>query len=126
MKTCLILPLVVFASISAFGQGDPFEAAVGTLVNSTVEAVKSSGNKKLAVLDVRDLQDLSSPFGRYLAEQLSVGLVMAKGDFTVVDRMNLKSILAEHKLSEVSRGIAAIPALLGHAGISEHGHDGTR
>ena len=41
----------------------------------------------------------SSELGRYIAEQLTVNMVMGKRDFSVLDRANLKSILAEHKLT---------------------------
>ena len=51
------------------------------------------------MLDFTDLQGSSSELGRYIAEQLSVDLVMGKHDFAVLDRANLKSILAEHKLT---------------------------
>jgi hypothetical protein len=37
--------------------------------------------------------------GKYIAEQLTVDLVMGKLDFAVLDRANLKKILAEHKLT---------------------------
>jgi TolB-like protein len=53
----------------------------------------------VTVLDFSDLQGGSSELGKYIAEQLIVDLVMDRKDFSVLDRANLKSILAEHKLT---------------------------
>src|SRR4051794_7750467 len=62
-------------------------------------AVKENGKKKVTVLDFTDLEGQTSELGRYIAEQLTVDLVMNRKDFAVLDRANLKSILAEHKLT---------------------------
>ena len=70
----------------------------GVATNLAVQ-IKDHGNKKVTVLDFTDLQGAQSELGRYIAEQLSVDLVMGKHDFAVLDRANLKSILAEHKLT---------------------------
>ena len=61
--------------------------------------ISDHGKKKVTVLDFTDLQGGSSEFGRYIAEELTVNLVMGKRQFSVLDRANLKSILAEHKLT---------------------------
>lgn len=63
------------------------------------KALVAKGKKKVAVTDFVDLQGRPTELGRFLAEQLSVELVNAPG-ISVMDRANLKSILAEHKLSE--------------------------
>ena len=61
--------------------------------------VKENSKKKVTVLDFTDLQGGSSELGKYVAEQLMVNLVIVKKDFAVLDRANLKKILAEHKLT---------------------------
>lgn len=61
--------------------------------------VKESGRKKVAIADFTDLQNKPVEIGRYLSEQITVNLVSSKGGFKVVDRANLNSILAEHKLT---------------------------
>jgi len=55
--------------------------------------------KKVAILDFSDLSGTQSQLGRYIAEELSVHLVEKRLDFSVMDRANLKTILAEHKLT---------------------------
>src|ERR1051326_1481174 len=63
-------------------------------------AIKEHGGKKVTVLDFTDLQGNSEgELGKYIAEQLTIDLVMSKRDFSVLDRANLKKILAEHKLT---------------------------
>lgn len=61
--------------------------------------IKENGKKKVTVLDFTDLQGGGSELGKYVAEELTVNLVMNKRDFSVLDRANLKSILTEHKLT---------------------------
>jgi len=67
------------------------------LVGTGIDRV--DGKKKVTVLDFTDLQGGASELGKYIAEQLTVNLVMGKREFSVLDRANLKSILAEHKLT---------------------------
>jgi TolB-like protein len=69
------------------------------LTEDLAAKVTTNGSKKITVLDLTDLQGGSSELGKYIAEQLTVDFVMSKRDFAVLDRANLKSILAEHKLT---------------------------
>jgi hypothetical protein len=64
---------------------------------------KEQGTKKLAVIDFTDLDGNGSELGKYIAEQLTIDLVMEKREFAVLDRANLQKILAEHKLT--SKGL---------------------
>ena len=62
--------------------------------------IKDQNKKKVAVLDFTDLEgSANGELGRYIAEQLTIDMVMEKRDFAVLDRANLKKILAEHKLT---------------------------
>jgi len=69
------------------------------LTENLATKMAAHGCKKVTVLDFTDLQGGSSELGKYIAEQLSVDFVMTNRDFSVLDRANLKSILAEHKLT---------------------------
>ena len=70
-----------------------------TLTEKLASQIKDQGKKKVAVLDFTDLQGGTTELGRYVAEQLTVDFVMGKRDFSVLDRANLRKILAEHKLT---------------------------
>lgn len=72
---------------------------LSSLAAKLAAQVKENGKKKVTVLDFTDLQGGSSELGRYIAEELTVNLVMNKKDFSVLDRVNLQRILAEHKLT---------------------------
>jgi TolB-like protein len=72
---------------------------ISALAEKLAAQVKESGRKKVTILDFTDLQGNSSELGRFLAEELSVGLVERRSGFSVMDRANLKTILAEHKLT---------------------------
>jgi TolB-like protein len=83
----------------ALAQAPSMDKELADLAEKLSPQVKDHAKKKVAVLDFTDLQGESSELGRYVAEQLSVNLVMGRRDFSVLDRANLKSILAEHKLT---------------------------
>jgi len=57
------------------------------------------GFKHVAATDFTDLQGQPTELGRFLSEQLAVEIV-SSGGVSMVDRANIKSILAEHKLTE--------------------------
>ena len=83
----------------ALAQSQDIDTELAKLSDKLATQIKDQGKKKVAVLDFTDLQGGSSELGKYIAEQLTVNLVMGKRDFSVLDRANLKSILAEHKLT---------------------------
>jgi len=95
-------PLAVFISLLSlqlFAQTPDMDTELSSLAQKLGAAVKANGKKKVTVLDFTDLKGGASELGRYVAEQITVDLVMNKKDFAVLDRANLKSILAEHKLT---------------------------
>lgn len=98
------LPLTTLCCAITFWQAaagaQDIDQELSNLADKLSAAVKAHDSKKVTVLDFTDLQGSpSGELGKYIAEQLTVDLVMAKRDFAVLDRANLKSILAEHKLT---------------------------
>jgi TolB-like protein len=93
----LALILCVLWCGSAFAQD--IDTEISNVATNLAAQIRDAGKKKVTVLDFTDLQGGSSELGKYVAEQLTVDLVMDKKDFSVLDRANLKSILAEHKLT---------------------------
>jgi TolB-like protein len=69
------------------------------LADKLNKALAAKGCKNVAALDFTDLQGQPTELGRFLSEQLAVEIV-STGGVSMVDRANLKSILAEHKLTE--------------------------
>jgi curli biogenesis system outer membrane secretion channel CsgG len=95
----LIAVALCFVLCSLIARAQDMDTALTKLTEDLAGKVKANGNKKIAVLDFTDLQGGSSELGKYISEQLTVDFVMTKRDFAVLDRANLKSILAEHKLT---------------------------
>lgn len=91
--------IVLLLANQSFAEVQEIDTELSKLAERLAAPIKENGKKKVTVLDFTDLQGGSSELGRYIAEQLTVDLVMAKRDFSVLDRANLKSILAEHKLT---------------------------
>jgi TolB-like protein len=80
-------------------QAQSFDRELMELSTVVSKSLKDSERRKATVLDFMDLQGNVSELGRFIAEQFSVALVMSRTGFSVMDRANLKSILAEHKLT---------------------------
>jgi hypothetical protein len=93
----IILCLIVCSDVFAQTQG--MDKELSDLTEKLATKIKACGKKKITVLDFTDLNGGTSDLGKYVAEQLTVNFVSGDRDFVVVDRANLKKILAEHKLS---------------------------
>lgn len=92
-----ILTIVLFGTVTAPSQ--ELDQELSTLATKLATLTKDNGKQKVTVLDFTDLQGGGSELGKYIAEELTVNLVMVKKDFSVLDRANLQRILAEHKLT---------------------------
>src|SRR5688572_16760372 len=62
-------------------------------------ALSSKGFKNVAIIDFTDLQGRPTELGRFLAERLTIEMVQV-GRVSVIDRANIRRILAEHQLTE--------------------------
>ena len=83
----------------AFAEVQEMDKELSDLATKLAAVIKENKIKKVAILDFTDLQNAASELGKYVAEELNVDLVMVKKDFSVLDRANLKKIMAEHKLT---------------------------
>ncbi len=83
----------------AFAQAQDMDKELSDLTEKLATKIQAVGKKKITVLDFTDLDGATSDLGKYVAEQLTVTFVTGDRKFVVVDRANLKKILAEHKLT---------------------------
>jgi curli biogenesis system outer membrane secretion channel CsgG len=72
---------------------------ISGLADKLSKALVSKGCKSVAAVDFTDLQRQPTELGRFLSERLAVEIV-STDRVSMVDRANIKSILAEHKLTE--------------------------
>jgi TolB-like protein len=93
----VVLSLLLLSSAELCA--DELDKEISDLTVQVVNAVDKADVKTIATLDFVDLQGNSSQLGRFLADEISTDLVMAKKRFTVVDRANLKKIMQENKLT---------------------------
>jgi TolB-like protein len=99
MKSIAFIPLFLCLVLCGQSYAQDIDTELSKLSETLAGKVSDQGKKKVAIIDFTDLQGASSELGKYIAEQLTVDLVMNKKNFAVLDRANLKSILAEHKLT---------------------------
>jgi len=97
MPNCWILAVIFLVVSAQFTLA--YEEEIGRLSISMAEKISSAGKKTIAVVDFTDLQGNVTELGRFLPEEFSTALVNAGKGFVVIDRIHLKSILKEHKLS---------------------------
>jgi hypothetical protein len=93
----ILLSVIMTQHIAARAQD--MDTELSKLAEDVASQIKDKGSKKVTVLDFTDLEGGVNELGKYVAEQLTVDLVMTKRDFSVLDRANLKRILDEHKLT---------------------------
>jgi len=99
MKLHRLAIIILCFVLCGFARAQDMDTELTKLTEDLAAKITAKGCKKITVLDFTDLQGGSSELGKYIAEQLTVDFVMTKRDFSVLDRANLKSILAEHKLT---------------------------
>jgi hypothetical protein len=68
------------------------------LADKIGKALVAKGCKNVAAVDFTDIQGQPTELGRFLSEQLTVEIV-ATSNVSMVDRANIKHILAEHNLT---------------------------
>jgi TolB-like protein len=92
-----VLCIVLCSQLSA--QAQDIDAELSKLAEKLAAQIEGHGTKKVSVVDFTGIQGTADDLGKYIADQLTVDLVMNKRNFSVLDRANLKTILAEHKLA---------------------------
>jgi TolB-like protein len=106
MKPLRLLTAILCVSVSshAFAQVQDIDKELSDLAERLAAPIKDHGKTKVAVIDFTNLDGSSAgELGKYIAEQLTVDFVMTNRVFSVLDRANLRNILAEHKLT--SKGL---------------------
>lgn len=100
MKIARFIALLLIMNLcGSHVRAQDMDSELSKLTEDLAAKIATQGSKKITILDFNDLQGESSGLGKYIAEQLTVDFVMSKRVFSVLDRANLKSILAEHKLT---------------------------
>lgn len=84
----------------AFAQEPVFEQQLATAAQSIKTSITGAKFKKLAVCDLTDIDGTEQELGKFVAEQMTVELLLEKNGFSVIDRANLARILTEHKLGQ--------------------------
>jgi TolB-like protein len=84
---------------AAMAGAQSLDQEMSALATKISKALAAQGFKSVAAVDFTDLQGQPTELGRFLSDQLAVEIVSA-GGVSMVDRANIKSILAEHKLTE--------------------------
>jgi len=98
-KVLFFLALSLFMVIINGSSAMAYEREMKTLSSSLAETINKGAIRTVAVADFTDLQGDITELGRFLSEELSGELATTGKNFEVVDRVHLKTILAEHKLS---------------------------
>ena len=101
MKRSYLAGFIFFIALTLMGttSARAYENEINSVSAAISGKIATSGKKLVAVIDFVDLQGSVTELGRFLAEEFSTAIAGSGKGFEVVDRANLKMILAEHKLS---------------------------
>jgi TolB-like protein len=80
---------------------DAFQRELPAAASSLADEIASTKIRSLAVVDFTDLQGNVTELGRFVAEEMALGLVTAKKQLSVIDRTQLRVLLQEHKLASL-------------------------
>jgi TolB-like protein len=90
----LVASLVISSNLSL-----AYEKEVGRLSAIMIDKISKSGKQLVAVVDFNDLHGNITELGRFLAEEFSSALSNNESGFKVIERIHLRNIIKEHKLS---------------------------
>lgn len=91
--------LLILLGLLAAVPGRAAEPQMADTARQLMERLEAKHVKSVAVVDFTDLRGRTTELGRWLAEELSSGLINAESKIEVVDRLRLAKILEEMKLS---------------------------
>ncbi len=93
--------IVLASSWFCFGlpTAEAFQRELPGAAASLADEISLGKIRSLAVVDFTDLQGNVTELGRFIAEEMALGLVIAKKQLSVVDRTHLRALLQEHKLA---------------------------
>ncbi|HYM61468.1 MAG TPA: FlgO family outer membrane protein [Thermoanaerobaculia bacterium] len=98
-KKFILVFLACWLATAGAARAQTLNQEMSGLADKLSKALVAQGFKNVAAVDFTDLQGQPTELGRYLSERVAVEIVSA-GGVSMVDRANIKSILAEHKLTE--------------------------
>lgn len=102
MKPLHILTALIclFICSRTLAQTNDIDTELSNVADKLATQIKGQGKTNVAVIDFTDLQGgAGGELGKYIAEELTVDLVIDRKGFSVLDRAHLKKILAEHNLT---------------------------
>ena len=76
------------------------EKEISGLAATLSARIAASGKKTIAVVDMGNPQTCVTKLGRYISEELSVGLLQAGSGYVLVNRAQLQKLLTELKLGQ--------------------------
>lgn len=99
MSHLLLFVFAVMLCFTSLGATTAYEKEINNISAAMAEKIAAAGKTKVAVVDFTDLQGNVTELGRFIAEEFSTSLLIARKGFTVIDRTHLIALLKEHKLA---------------------------
>lgn len=97
MKITIVAISLLFHSLSLFAQST-FDIALTEISADLANKLIEKDKKKVVVLYITDINKSTTVAGKYLADFISVNIVINPGNFQVFDRENLSGIVEANKL----------------------------
>jgi len=95
----IALIVLVCIAIPHSAHSEGYEEQLEEVAKTLAEKIDKAGKTTVAAVDFTDLQGNITELGRFIAEEISTNLVLIDKKFSVIDRVHLRNILSEQKLS---------------------------
>ncbi len=100
LKEKLITAIVISCVASVcFAADTEFTSKIRSIASNIAESVSDSQKKVVAVVDFTDLEGNVNTLGRFLAEEMTVAVAQEGKGLNIVDRLQLRRMLAEKNIS---------------------------
>lgn len=112
MKTILLVLSILLISADIFSQ-ESFDKGIESVGNDLAAKLLQQNKTKVAILYIKDIEDVETLQGKYMADIVGVAFVNNPGKFVVWQRVNLNGLAEAQKLIDAGYIDAANAKLLG-------------
>lgn len=103
IKKKIIIATIILGVSVCMATETEFSNKIRSISSNIAESISSSNKKVVAVVDFTDLEGNVNILGRFLAEEITVAVAQEGKDINIIDRLQLRKMLAEKNIS--SQGI---------------------
>lgn len=99
LKKCLFIFQLIFLIVSISYAGNTVIPEIPSIAKTIYDSLEINKKKIVAITDFTDLEGNINPLGRFLAEEISISLTSSGKEISIIDRNQIKKMLADKGIS---------------------------